>query len=278
MEHRRATLLQIAEEAQPASVRHIYYRAVAAGLVEKKQTGYRKVQREILELRRSGEIPFSWITDDGRRAHWPLVRSSPRSALASLAYNYARDPWQGPEAPRVEIWCESESLAGVLMPLRDSYAVPIFPLKGQGSETFAWSAAQSYGPGERVVILYAGDYDPAGLQIGSQLEGKLNRYSDCDQIDFRRLAITDKQSTALQPLGTPAKQHHWIDYDGDRHEFIGTAIESEAVDPQVMRDLFASQIEQVAYDAYGYDVFARSKVIEVEEREQLQDLMGRWSE
>lgn len=277
---RRTSLVEIDREAQPASVRHIYYRAVVAGLVEKKETGYRKVQRQILELRRTGVIPFGWITDEGRRAHWPDVESSPASALDWLAHSYRRNPWQDGFAPKVEIWTESESIAGVLMPLRDEYAVPIYPLKGQGSETFVWNAANSYSHTwhRSIVVLYAGDYDPAGLQIGVQLEGKLRKYTDSDiPIDFRRVAITDQQAEPLQALGTPPKQHHWIDYAGNRHDFEGQAIEAEAIDPKVLRALFSTLIEQVAQDTIGdTDLFGESRAIEQVEREQLSDLALQW--
>lgn len=279
MEHRRTVLLQIAAEVAPASVRHIYYRAVVAGLVPKNQAGYQKVQRQLLEMRRDGRLPFSSIVDEGRRAHWPTTDRSPRSALLYLAESYRRDPWQEFGAPRVEVWCESESIAGMLMPLRDQFAVPIFPLKGQGSETFVWNAAQSYRYGRDVVVLYAGDYDPAGLQIGVQLEGKLREYADNHvNIDFRRVSITDDQATTLQTLGTKPKQQHWVDYDGTKREFVGMAVEAEAVDPRVMRNLFTSHIESVAREFTGVDIFAESQEIEARERQQLQELVRQWGD
>lgn len=277
MEFRRSALLDLAEKARPASVRHIYYRAVVAGLVEKKETGYRKVQRELLDLRRRGLLPFDWIVDEGRRAHWPTVHVSPSTCLQEAVETYRRDPWQAEWMPRLEVWCESESIAGTLLPLRDEYAVPIFPIKGQASETFVWNAARSYSGDREVVVLYAGDYDPAGLQIGAQLEGKLRDYAPASvSLTFVRVGITDDQASRLQALSTPAKQSHWIDYDGDRHEFVGGAIEAEALDPAGLRDLFAQEIAEVAFDAVGYDVFARNRELEAAERSQLVEFVGRW--
>lgn len=278
MEIRRSTLLELAREAAPASVRHIYYRAVVAGIVPKTSAGYQKVQRQVLELRRDGRLPFHWIVDEGRRAHWPLVESSPVSALGYLARTYRRDPWQVPGMPRVELWCESESIAGMLMPLKDEYAVPIFPLKGQGSETFVWSAAQDYRSHRPVVVLYAGDYDPAGLQIAAQLEGKLRAYADAEvSIDFRRVAITDEQSTTLQDLGTPSKQTWWLDYAGERHDFVGNAVEAEAVDPKVMRRMFGQSIAGIAHAHAGHDVFEANRHMEYQERQRLAELAEEWA-
>lgn len=280
MEFRRTTLLEIASEAKPASVRHIYYRAVVAGLVEKKETGYRKVQRELLRLRREGRLPFNWIVDESRRAHWPQVYLSPTSALDALAEKYRRNPWQQAGAPNVEIWCESESIAGSLMPLRDQYAVPIFPIKGQPSESFAWNAATAYRDTSRVnFVLYAGDYDPAGLQIGAQLEGKLKKYSASGiEVVFDRIAITHDQAPRLQALGTPPKQAHWLDYAGERQEFVGLAIEAEAIEARALRSMFANAIESIAMDEVGYDIFDHNRLIEAMDRDRLAVVADRVAE
>ena len=278
LEHRRTTLVELARSAQPATVRHVYYRAVVEGLVEKSESGYCKVQRDLVELRRAGAIPYSWIEDTGRRAHYPLVRTSPAAALSMLAYTYARDPWQAPGAPRVEIWCESRSIAGTLTELVDQYAVPIFPIGGQTSDTFAYEAATSYRADRRVVVFYAGDYDPAGREVASQLEGELRHHADDGAvIEFATLTITDDQALTMQALGTKPKKSLWRDFDGEHHEFRGQAIELEAVDPVVLRRVFSEAIEQIAYDAAGYNIFAENLARETIERAQLAELAAGWS-
>ncbi|MDT0201344.1 hypothetical protein [Nocardioides sp. AE5] len=275
LEHRREALVRLAEEVKPASVRHIYYRAVAAGLVEKKESGYNKVVYDLGILRSQGRIPYNWIVDNGRRGHFPLVSRSPESALRRTAHLYRRDPWQYDDAPNVEIWCESRSIAGVLMDLKDQYAVPIFPTGGQTSETFAYEAATSYR--RTTIVLYAGDYDPAGLQCGAQLEAKLRKHADPEvNIEFRLLSITDAQAATMQALGTPPKSDYWVDQHGQRHDFVGQAIELEAVDPNVMRRLFAEAIEQIAYDHIGHDIFTENREIEAGERDRLEELAEGW--
>src|SRR5687767_9522187 len=70
-----AAIYEIAEAEQPISVRGLFYRMVSRGLVPKtdkhgKKTGtpsgYGVVQREVLKLRRRGDMPYSWITDGSR--------------------------------------------------------------------------------------------------------------------------------------------------------------------------------------------------------------------
>lgn len=279
LEHRRASLVEIARDAAPASVRNIYYRAVVKHLVTKDDAGYQKVQRDVLELRRSGRLPWSWVVDPGRSAYSLQTHESPQAALSWLSQTYRRNPW--PEwGPRVEVWCESESLAGALKSLSHEYVVDVYPCGGQSSDTFARSAAIEYEPDSRVIILYAGDYDPHGLQIASQLEGKLRVFADPSvNIEFRKLAVTDEQAALpeVQSVGTVPKQRQWKDYDKQRHEFVGLSIEAEAIDHRTIHQMFAYEIEQIAMALGEGDIFDAMREQEQAERDQLREVAARWS-
>ncbi len=278
MEMRRQTLIEIAREAAPASVRNIYYRAVVAGLVEKTRNGYLKVQRAILELRRDGEIPWNWVVDTGRRVIRPDTNFSARDELSWIAENYRRTPWQL-GLIRIEIWTESDSVAGQIKPVGDEYDVPIYPMKGQVSETFVKDAADYYLASRslRIVVLYAGDFDPAGLEIESQLQAKIATYSGRDDVEFLRLGVTAEQAAAFQALGTKPKKRSWRTASGEEMSFSGQAIECEAMPADRLRALFAQTIEDLAVEAYGYDIFAENKMIELTERSKLQELVAGWS-
>ena len=276
LQNRREVLVEIVTEGHPLTVRQTFYRAVVKGVTEKSHRGYRRVQEDLRKLREVKEIPYGWITDSSRSAHWPTTSSSPKSALSSAAHFYRRDPWRG--ELKVEIWCESRSLGGALKDLVDAYGVPLFPCGGQPSDSFMYDAASSYYPETPVLVLYAGDYDPAGLQIGEQVEKKLRLHAGHDDITFRRLAITDEQAALpeLQSLGTKAKRSDWVDQHGVKHEFSGLGIEAEAIDPQVMRRMFSQAIEAAAYDRYGYDIFVENASIEAGERARLDEVAQGW--
>lgn len=60
-------LAVIVEETEPATVRQVFYQAVVRGLVSKDEgRGYKLVQRRLVKLRDTGEIPYGWITDNVR--------------------------------------------------------------------------------------------------------------------------------------------------------------------------------------------------------------------
>ena len=61
----RQALMAIANGGNGMTTRHLFYRAVAAGIVDKSEAEYDgTVARLAVELRRSGDIPFGKIIDD----------------------------------------------------------------------------------------------------------------------------------------------------------------------------------------------------------------------
>src|ERR1700747_196634 len=78
-----AAIYEISDAQRPITVRGIFYQMVSPyGLVPKtdkrdeatgEPSGYGIVQREILKMRRRGDLPYGWITDGTR------LRLKPRS-------------------------------------------------------------------------------------------------------------------------------------------------------------------------------------------------------
>ncbi len=109
-------LAEIVAEIEPATVRQVFYQAVVQGLVPKDEAkGYKLVQRRLVKLRESGEIPYGWITDNVRivRGHDRYQGSDDYARVA--AEFYRRDCWAGSPV-NVEVWLEKDALAGVLVP------------------------------------------------------------------------------------------------------------------------------------------------------------------
>ena len=113
MEARAEALLDIAEAMQPCTVRQVFYQATVRGLVEKTEAGYAKVQRQLADLRRAGELPWHWIADNTRWQRKPRTWDSLEDALENTARTYRRSLWTD-AAAYVEIWLEKDALAGVL--------------------------------------------------------------------------------------------------------------------------------------------------------------------
>ncbi|NJD65944.1 MAG: hypothetical protein FIB00_12000 [Chloroflexi bacterium] len=247
MAARHDRIYEIVRANLPTGIRFTYYTAAARGLVEKRDTGYVKVQRAILEMRRSGRIPWPWIVDTNRWMRKPRTWGSVEELLEETARTYRRALWRN--APvLLEVWCESESVAGVLYPVTSKWDVPLYPIKGQTSDSFAYSAAQNYkGDPRRLTILYVGDHDPAGYEIETNLHAKLMEHSGRRDIAFARLACTAEDVATLGLTGTPPKKHDYIDaLTGERVPWSGPAIEVEAIEPPRLRARLDSAIAEHA--------------------------------
>jgi hypothetical protein len=126
MEAIRAALNEILAERHPMTVRQVFYQATTAGVVAKTEAEYKgTVCRLLADMRRDGEIPYTWLADATRWMRKPTTFSSAEAALKRTAETYRRALWNVC-AVAVEIWLEKEALAGVLVEVTDAWDPPAF--------------------------------------------------------------------------------------------------------------------------------------------------------
>jgi hypothetical protein len=122
MAERRDAIIEVVQSRAPLSVRHVFYAVTGMGLVPKTQAGYQKVQREVLRLRREGAISYSAIVDGTRYVRRSQTFDSLAEALDDTSRIYRRNLWSNSEYD-IEVWCESDSIAGTIWPVVDEWAV-----------------------------------------------------------------------------------------------------------------------------------------------------------
>src|SRR3546814_8338236 len=72
VEQLQQQIYDVLHDDHPQSVRHLFYRMTDPRLpepVEKTDQGYAQVQHRLTEMRRSGLLPYGWITDATRRGY-----------------------------------------------------------------------------------------------------------------------------------------------------------------------------------------------------------------
>jgi hypothetical protein len=106
----------------------------------------------------------------------PKTHNSVADALRETARTYRRNLWQDANA-YVEVWCEKDALAGVILPVTSEYDVPLMVARGYASETFAYEAVASRGDDKRDYhVYYFGDFDRSGVDAANSLQEKLERF------------------------------------------------------------------------------------------------------
>src|SRR5215210_6351000 len=133
MEALREAAYEVLSDQHPASVRGVFYLLYVRGLVSKRE--YQAVVRLLTLMRRDGSLPYEWITDATRYMHKAVAYTSMEHALRVTAQAYRRQVWHVLPV-RVEIWCESRAIIGVLFEETNQWDVPLMPVGGFGSVTF----------------------------------------------------------------------------------------------------------------------------------------------
>ncbi len=239
-----AVIYEIAELEQPISVRGLFYRMVSRGLVPKtdkadKKTGtpsgYGIVQRELLKMRRRGDMPYSWITDGTRLRLKPRSWSSAQAALENTARMYRRNLWIDQDV-HVEIWSEKDAIRGVVYPVTAQYDVPLMIAKGQCSDTFIYqTAADIAADGKPAVIYQLGDHDRDGVRAWNAIQRKLRQFvPDHIELTFERLAVTPGQIAEYELLTRPDKTDSGF----------GDCVDVDAIPTPTLRQLVGDAIEQ----------------------------------
>jgi hypothetical protein len=240
MASRLDALVAIVAEIMPCSVRQVFYQATVHGLIEKSEDGYTKVQRALVDLRRSGALGYDAITDSTRWQRKQRSYNSPADALRQTARLYRKDLWADADS-YVEIWIEKDALAGVIYDVTTDYDVPLMSARGFASLSFLYGAAEYISELEVPAYIYhLGDFDPSGVAAAAKIKQTLGEMAPDAEIHFERLAVLPEQIDMWRLPGRPTKA------SDSRAKNFGYAesVELDAMSPDILRRLVKVVIEQ----------------------------------
>jgi hypothetical protein len=264
MEERAEALIEIVDRSKPCTVRQAFYQATVRGIVEKSETGYDKVQRQLVDLRRAGRIPYESIADNTRWQRKPSTFDSLHEAIEETARTYRRAMWTNADV-YLEIWLEKDALAGVVIPVTARYDVPLMVARGYSSLSFLHTAAEYIAELEKPAYLYhLGDFDPSGQDAADKIEYTLREMAPDAEIRFERLAVKPWHIAAYDLQTRPTKT------TDSRAKKWGHAesVELDAIDANRLRFMVESAITMHVDQQH-------LKALEVAEQSE-RDLLRRW--
>jgi hypothetical protein len=262
----RLAIKDVLKSDHPQTVRQVFYQLVARGAIEKSEEEYQgTVIRLLSDMRLDGAVPWSWIVDESRRSRVTRTFDNISDALEDTARYYRRSAMRESDV-YIEIWCEKDALAGVLVGETDPLDVPLMVAKGYTSKSFAFEAAKNLEAeverGKRVYIYHLGDSDPSGEDAARDVEEKLRRYAPGIDIHFERIAVLDEQ---IERWNLPLRPNK----PGDRrtrkfHRQEGS-VELDAIPARELRKLVRDRIMEHVDE----DLHARLKTLQDGERKYL---------
>ncbi len=162
----------ILAEHQPMTLRQVFYQLVSRQVVENSRSSYQSLSKALVAARREGLIPWEWIEDRLRQPR-PVAMWDDLADLAKyVVISYRRDVW-ATQTAYVEVWLEKDALSGIFEDALAPFGVTLNVGRGYDGWDSIHNAAERYGTGEGVTVIYFGDFDPSGEDMVRSLVERL---------------------------------------------------------------------------------------------------------
>lgn len=231
----------------PVTLRQLFYRLVMEQLLPNDQGKYKMLSSKTAELRRRGQFPA--LFDRGRGILQPPHWDHPADAMQALADQYRLDRTAGQDVS-VFLGVEKNALAGLLQAWFDEYGVPVLPLGGYSSESLDRVVRlQVQRDGRPAVLIYAGDFDASGMDIGRNFVAQTDCWQQVIRIGLGEDVIEAHGLPVLEGKPADSRAPRFIDAHPrihDRYDFgrdskgrrIPVQVELDAVDPAELRRMY----------------------------------------
>lgn len=261
----RFAIYEFAERMHPVGVRQTFYAAETQGLVPKTEAGARTVGRLMVEMRKTGALPYHWVVDGTRWMYKPPSHDTIEQAVTEAAKSYRLALWSEADC-YIEIWVEKQGLISTLLPVTSEWDIPLMPAKGFPSLSFLASTAEDLGAQERpCFIYYLGDSDKAGRDAAAFAERTIRELAPDADLTFELLAVTDQQIELWNLPTRPPKPR-------DRAVGMTRCVELDAIAPDQLRQLVRAAIEQ----HIGKETLVYARETEQMERATFAEFMRMW--
>lgn len=244
---KHAKTLRLIEEAQrvladhhPMTVRQVYYRLVSGQVIENSRSAYQGVSNVLVRARQEGAVSWDWMEDRNRRPREVSMWDNLADFADTATRAYRRDVW-GSQPGYVECWLEKDALSGIFESVLTPYGVTLCVGRGyDGWSSIKW-AADRYGDGSGVTVLYWGDLDPSGEDMVRSLIDRLAFFGCKPEVVKCALTIDDVRRYNLPPdftKTTDTRRAAFVAKYGD------VAVELDALPPTVLENRIIAEVER----------------------------------
>ncbi len=186
----------------PLTLRQIYYRLVANGLIENSKSQYNMLSKLVKWMRIDENLPWSALEDATRtvtnKKGYENLNEFIESEVSWFLRGYSRCLVQGQDK-YIEVWVEKNALFRIFDGVVHPYCMRTVVCRGYQSVTFL---ADFYSRAERAlmngktpIVLYFGDLDPSGVQMLEATIETLEDELDLYGVEFKRIGLNPEHIT-----------------------------------------------------------------------------------
>lgn len=259
------------------TLRQIYYRLVAQGLIPNKRTSYNGLSAQLVTARENGDVDETNIVDRSRSIN-DTSFDSPADFLEAVEYTakskYMSRFWAS-QGKYVEVWVEKDALSQVLAGAIRAFNTVVCPSRGYSSFSYIKEAAARFNRHTRdlddaqVVILHFTDHDPSGIDMSRDLQSRFRQYAEAD-VKVRRIALTSEQVEQFNLLPNPTKLS---DSRSPAYEarFGNECWELDAIPPDELVRIVQAAVEDEIVDNGAWDEVVQG---EADVRKEIQKVLA----
>jgi len=226
-------------EFNPQTVRQVFYALVSGQDLKNTKGEYKRVIEALKQARQNGLIPWDWIEDRLRRPRSVAMWDNLADFIETVKRSYRRDVW-AEQSCYVEVWLEKDALSGIFEAVLEPYGITLNVGRGYDGWTSIYNAAERYGAGASVTVLYFGDFDPSGEDMARSLRDRLAFFGCEPELIKCALVKADIKKYKLPPDFTKASDTRaaaFVKKYGD------ISVELDALPIAVLRERIRAEVE-----------------------------------
>jgi hypothetical protein len=246
----------------PVTLRQLFYRLVSLQLIKNTQSDYSMLAQRTAALRREGKFPA--LIDDTRQIHVAGSFDGPGEVLQAALDSFRRDRTEG-QPFTICLACEKRGIVQQLQAwFGNELGIPILALGGFPTTPYMKRIAEYVERYDRLAIaIYAGDLDCDGEDIARDFGVKSG-------LQIIKIALTMAQVEEFKLPIAPGKDLSPRAWGFTEKYGKNIQVELDALDPDVLRQLYAGALEKYWDNATYEDALQR----EAEEREELERIVA----
>jgi hypothetical protein len=253
-------------EGQPQTLRQVHYRLVTLGVIENTAQGYARLGRALVDARKEGAIAWDAIEDRTRLPREVQMWADVGGFVETVKVSYRLDVWATQPA-YLEAWLEKDTLSVIVADVLQPFGVTLQVGRGYDGWSSIRGAAQRYGTGKGVTVLYLGDHDPSGEDMQRSLAERLAFFGSCPTIV--KVAIMAEDVTrynlpTMMTKTTDTRRAGFVAQHGD------ACVELDALPVGVLRERIQNEVMQ----RMDLDAMQRVQVLERADRARLSAALG----